>query len=341
MEFVSGEVLTKNGFQKGYFGFEKGNIVDIGLGICPKKPVVKGLIVPSLINAHTHIGDSFIRKKKLKLPKNVKKLVAPPDGLKHKMLEETSDGEIIDGMRESINEMEKKGVSYFCDFRENGLKGINNLKKALKNTNVSSVILSRPKQQKYEKEEINILLNNSQGIGLSSILDWEYSEIEKIAKHTKKNGKMFSIHASERIREDIDLILDLKPDFLIHMNYATESDLVCVKDSSIPIVVCPRSNEFFGLRTNIDLLGKIGIDIMLGTDNAMLNTPNILDELKYVKNMTKMFSIENLLNMITYNPRKALNLDYSILDLNSLNEFMVLDKKTLSTLFIQKKQREI
>jgi cytosine/adenosine deaminase-related metal-dependent hydrolase len=78
---------------------------------------------------------------------------------------------------------------------------------------------------------------------------------------------------------------------------------------------------------------------MLGTDNAMLNTPNILDELTYLKNMTGIFSIENLLNMITYNPRKALNLDYSILDLNSSNEFMVLDKKTLRALYIPRNQR--
>jgi cytosine/adenosine deaminase-related metal-dependent hydrolase len=88
-------------------------------------------------------------------------------------------------------------------------------------------------------------------------------------------------------------------------------------------------------------MGKIGIDIMLGTDNAMINNPNILDELKYVRNMTKIFSIENLLKMITYNPRKALNLDCSILELNSLNDFIVLDKKSLRTLFIKKNQREI
>jgi len=341
MKYIAGEILTKNGFQKGYFSFKKGNIIDIGKGVCPKKPFVKGFIVPSLINAHTHIGDSFIRKKKLKLPKDVEKLVAPPDGLKHKLLEDASDKEIINGMKESINEMKDNGISCFFDFRENGLKGINHLKKALKNTNISSIILSRPNQQKYEKEEINQLLKNSQGIGLSSILDQEYSELEKIAKNTKKMGKMFAIHASERIREDIDQILDLKPDFLIHMNYASESDVIRVKDSNIPIVICPRSNKFFGLKSNIDLFSKIGVEIMLGTDNAMVNTPNVLDELTFLKNMTGIFSIENLLNMITYNPRKALNLDYSILDLNSSNEFMVLDKKTLRTLYIPRNQREI
>ncbi len=339
MEYISGEIFTENGFIKGYLGIENRKIIDRGNSNPPKKPICKGLIVPTFVNAHTHIGDSFIRKKNIKLPRNIEELVAPPDGLKHRLLKETSDKEIIGGMKESIDEMTKTGISHFCDFRENGLQGINHLKKALGKTNISPVILSRPNQLTYNKEEINLLLKNSQGIGLSSILDLEYSEIEKIAKHTKKMGKMFVIHASERIREDIERVLDLKPDFLIHMNYASESDLNCVKDDNIPIVICSRSNEFFGLKSNINLFSKIGIDIMLGTDNAMLNTPNILDELKFLKNMTGIFSIENLLNMITYNPRKALNLDYSILDLNSSNEFMVLDKKTLRALYIPRNRR--
>ena len=90
MEYVSGEILTKNGFEKGFLGFEKDKIVESGNDHPPKKPVCKGLIVPSFVNAHTHIGDSFIREKNIKLPKDIEKLVAPPYGLKHKLLKEVS-----------------------------------------------------------------------------------------------------------------------------------------------------------------------------------------------------------------------------------------------------------
>ena len=334
MEYVSGEIFTVNGFERGYLGVENHKIMDRGKGNPPKKPIHKGLIVPTLVNAHTHIGDSFIRKRNLKLPRNVEDLVAPPDGLKHRLLKETSDQEIIGGMRKSIDEMTKTGISYFCDFRENGLQGINHLKKALEKTNISPVILSRPNQLTYNKDEIDLLLKNSQGIGLSSITDWEYSEIEKIAKHTKKRKKTFAIHASERIREDIELILDLKPDFLVHMVKATESDLIRAKDADIPIAVCPRSNAFFGLKPNIKMMKKIGIDIMIGTDNAMLNAPSVLDEIGYIQSLSTEFTKWELLQMITYIPRKALNLDVDILDLNSPAEFVVLDKKYLKTLYI-------
>ena len=334
MEYVSGEILTKNGFEKGFLGFEKDKIVESGNDHPPKKPVCKGLIVPSFVNAHTHIGDSFIREKNIKLPKDIEKLVAPPYGLKHKLLKEVSGEDVIKGMEESIDTMIKAGTKCFCDFRENGILGISQLKSALKLWNISPVILSRPDTLTYDRNEVALLLKNSDGIGLSSISDWDYSEIKKIARHTKKENKIFAFHASERIREEIDLILDLKPDFLVHMVKAKESDLIRVKECDIPIVLCPRSNSFFGLKPDIELLKKIGIELLLGTDNAMLSSLDILDELRYVKNMTSVFSVDELLNMITYTARKALNLSPSILGSSSPADFVVLDKKTLKTLYI-------
>jgi len=82
MDYVSGEILTKDGFTRGYLAFNKKKIVETGRGNPPKKPICKGLIVPSFVNAHTHIGDSFIRDKKVNLPKNIEELVAPPNGTK-------------------------------------------------------------------------------------------------------------------------------------------------------------------------------------------------------------------------------------------------------------------
>ena len=78
---------------------------------------------------------------------------------------------------------------------------------------------------------------------------------------------------------------------------------------------------------------KIGVDIILGTDNAMLNSPNILDEIHFLKTKYKLFSDEELLKMSTYNARKALNLDSCILGSNSKADFIVLDKRNLKPLY--------
>ena len=334
MQYVKGEILTKIGFQRGYLGFNKNCRTEFGKGQPPKKPLSIGFIVPTFVNAHTHIGDSFIRKNKKNLPRDVKKLVAPPDGIKHKLLEKVCEEEIIDGMNLSINEMLQCGTSHFCDFREGGMKGLNQFHKALKKKNITSIVLSRPNQSVYEKNEMKQLLKNSSGIGLSSISDGDYLEIKKIAKHTKQEKKIFALHASEVNREDIDLILDLKPDFLIHMVAASKSDLIRIKDENVPIVICPRSNVFFNLKINIQRMKNIGVDLMLGTDNAMINSPNILKELLYLKKSTNAFLTQELINMITYTPRKALNLDDSIHGPNSFTNFVVLDKKSLKPIYI-------
>ncbi len=336
MKYVAGDILTQNGFQKGYIGITQDGTITQGKGSAPEKPLAKGIIIPTFINAHTHIGDSFIRTKKIKLPRDVEKLVAPPNGLKHTLLETATEKEIITGMEQTIQDMMDLGISSFCDFRENGIKGVHQLKTALKNKKIASIILSRPLHMNYDKKEVDTLLENSDGIGLSSISDWEYSEIEKIAKHTKQKKKKIVLHASEAIREDIDAILDLKPDFLIHMVKATESDLIRIKEENIPLVLCPRSNAFFHLKINLELMKKSGIDLMLGTDNAMINTPNILEEMHFLKKASNVFSTQELLNMITYTPRKALNLDDCIQSFNGSSNVVVLDRKTLKTLYIVK-----
>jgi len=334
MQFVAGDILTTDGLQKGYIGFQNKTIIETGRGTCPRKPVAHGIIVPSFVNAHTHIGDSFIRNKNMELPKNIDELVAPPNGLKHKLLNETTEEELIQGMEESIEVMIKTGTNMFCDFREGGMLGVYQLIKAMELWPVSSVILSRPVNMKYDKKEVDLLLADSDGIGISAISDWEYPELEKIAKHVKKKKKIFALHASEQKRENIDLILNLKPDFLVHMIKADESALRRVKDNNIPIVVCPRSNSFYDLKPDLDLMKKTGVQILLGTDNAMLNMPDVLEEIRYMKKNYDTFSTIELLKMATYDARKVLNLDCNILGLNSRAEFIVLDEKTLKPMYI-------
>ena len=50
--------------------------------------------------------------------------------------------------------MTDNGISHFWDFRENSIAGIEQLKQALKNTNASAMILSRPQELTYNQKEI-------------------------------------------------------------------------------------------------------------------------------------------------------------------------------------------
>jgi cytosine/adenosine deaminase-related metal-dependent hydrolase len=334
MKYVMGEILTPEGFIKGYVDSERQDeYFEIQRGTPVGKPLAKGLIVPSFVNAHIHIGDSFIREKHLELPRKVRDLVAPPDGLKYRLLKEASEEEILDGIHASLAEMDAAGTSWFCDFREGGLIGIFQLRKAMRDSHVDSVILSRPSHMTYDKEELDMLLQSSDGIGLSSISDWELTEIGKIASHVRKKKKIFALHGSEATREDIDILLDLHPNFLVHMITASQADLERVKDADIPIVICPRSYQFFQLKTNFDVMKKTGVTMLVGTDNAMMNSPDVGEDVRLLRH-TGLFSNEELLTNVTYSPRKALNLDDYIQGGNLLKHFIVLEKESLKPIYV-------
>jgi len=336
MDYISGEILTKDGFITGHLGLQDNELVnEMGKGTPPKEPIAKGLIIPTCVNAHTHLGDSFIRFQHLQLPRNVKELVAPPAGLKHRLLKQAKEQEILEGIQKSLMEMSIAGTSCFCDFREGGVLGIYQIRKAMKRCSIEAVILSRPSQLTYDKTELDRLLENSDGIGLSSISDWEPSEIEKLAAHVRKKKKLFALHASEVEREDIDCVLELKPNLLIHMIAATQSDLEKVSEAAIPVVICPRSYLFFRLKHNLELMKKTGVTLLLGTDNAMINNPDVLEEVKVLQK-TKLFSLEELLTTVTYTPRKALNLDDCIQGRDLSGKYIVLERDSLKQIYASK-----
>jgi cytosine/adenosine deaminase-related metal-dependent hydrolase len=309
MKYVEGCILQYDDgwkFTKGVISFENGVIKKI-LDKSPMKPVAKGVIVPRLVNAHTHVGDAVVKN----ASGGLEELVAPPNGLKFRVLRESSDKEVMNAMKKTVDDMFFSGVSVFCDFREFGVKGINQLNNALKNKQVKCVKMGRPEKLEYRRDEVNEILGKVEGIAVSSALDWDYYELKKLAEHTKRENKMFALHVSERVREDIDKVLDLKPDFLIHMTKASENDLEIVADHNVPVVICPRSNVFFRSIPNIPLMMKKGLMLMLGSDNAMINNPDMFTEIEFAYKISRLYggiNSETIFNMVTVNPWKFFNI---------------------------------
>jgi len=130
-------------------------------------------------------------------------------------------------------------------------------------------------------------------------------------------------------------VLDLRPNLLVHMIAATKADLERVRDASIPIVICPRSYLFFRLKHNLKLMKKTGVSLLLGTDNAMINSPDVIEEIKVLQK-TGLFSLEELLINVTYTPRKALNLDDCIQGRDLSEKYIVLEKHSLKLLYVSK-----
>ncbi len=99
------------------------------------------LLIPGLINSHTHLGDSIA--KDIALDKDPDAKINPIFGIKQKILKETEPRELIHYMRKTVKSMLKKGTTTFVDFREGGLDGVLLMQKALSNTPIRSIILGR------------------------------------------------------------------------------------------------------------------------------------------------------------------------------------------------------
>ncbi|MDR0309550.1 MAG: amidohydrolase family protein [Candidatus Methanoplasma sp.] len=268
MDVLSGHVLTEDGIIEGYVCIEGGTVTSVEDGRPTAAPLATGLIVPPLVNSHTHCADGG-----LKIPPGMTfmDLVAPPDGLKHVHLRGLSDQALESDIRRYAYASWRNGAGTFIDFREGGEKGC----RMLRNAAPASTILGRPVSEGYDRDEISRILDTADGIGISSISDMDHGYIERVADQVREERKIFAIHASERVREDIDLILSLDPAFIVHMTEATDSDLLKCAESEVPVVVCARSNLYFSKTPPIKRMLDCGVDIAIGTDNAMFGGPDM------------------------------------------------------------------
>jgi len=309
LEVVEGNLIVKDGKIQGI----------------EESPAGSDIIIPSFINAHTHLGDSSAKD----IPfRNLCEAVAPPDGLKHKLLGITPEHIILESMIESIKDMVKCGTGFFMDFREGGINGVNLLKKALKSVfpfihpPIDSFIMGRPVNNEKEIEEI---LKVANGIGMSSTNDYSQEYLIKCIENTKKLGKKFAIHAGELDGSDIDPAIELGADILIHLTHADKRQLKSIKDSEIAVVVCPRSNFVtgVGMPPIKDMLNS-GINLMLGTDNVMFNSINIFSELEFISKIFFRDNDKDVLKMVTSNGNRLFS-DYGIISKDKRANLMVID----------------
>ena len=270
---INGSILTEGGFIEGHIRIEGGVVERISDSIV-QYPDATGIVVPRFFNHHTHLGDSFIQR----VPKLPVDRIVGPGGFKEMALKSADDEMVIAGMEKSLIAMENSNISGFVDFREGGIKGVELLKKAMEGRSIAATILSRPVG--WKDDEMNTLLDISDGFGISSLSDHPFEDIMMASEMAHSRKKLFAIHFSERIREDMGKLLELKPDMIIHAIELENDDFQAIADANIPVVICPRSNAFFGKRPKVKELVEHSIDVRMGTDNGMLAGPDVLAELK-------------------------------------------------------------
>ncbi len=312
MFYVSGQVLTEDGFIHAHLGIDGGRIVEFGEGESPEGARHRGIVVPAFINGHSHCADGGVA-----LPAGIGlvEAVAPPDGLKHRHLQDAGDEALQASMSRFMEQGLSYGVSGIVDFREGGLHGVRLLSEI--SSPQQRTILGRPLSPHYDHEEVDALLDHCQGLGLSGASDMDPRYLESLADHVHRRGKILALHASEERREDIDLILSLEPSFLVHMSAAEGPDLSRVADEAVPVVICPRSNLFFGIVPPVQEMHERGVLTALGTDNAMTCSPDMRAEGECLLRLLKSQGSDasGLLDTCFNRVRKILNAKSDISDM--------------------------
>ncbi|MFB6094732.1 MAG: amidohydrolase family protein [Halanaeroarchaeum sp.] len=268
------------------------------------------VVLPAFVNAHTHVGDSIAKGAGRGL--SLDELVAPPDGLKHRLLRAADRDETVAAMTRTLQYMERSGTGAVLDFREGGIEGVRMLRDAAADLDLTALAYGR------DDEEV---LSVADGFGASGARDAEFSAVRTA---TREAGLPFGIHAGERDAADVNPALDLDPDHLVHMVHAEDLHLERVADAEVPIVACPRSNLVTGvglpdLRSLLD-----HTTVALGTDNVMLNGPSMFREMAFAAKCCDVTDLE-VLRMATVNGARVAGLAGGTIEEGEPARLQVLD----------------
>ena len=311
------------------------------------------LMIPGFINAHTHIGDSI--GKDITLNNSVDEKIHPVFGIKSKILKNTSDENLGDFMKNTCYSMIRKGITTFVDFRESGLDGVELLKKVLSDIPLRAIILGRMEFYQGTKEikenlpfpedefaNFSRLLKKCDGIGISGANENSIN----VLNYYSKASKLRAIHSSETKesttkskkmtgKSETVRALSLKPDFLVHMTYASKTDLEMASKKTRGIVICPRANSSLAEGIpDIELMRKSGCTIALGTDNVMINSPDMFREMDFIWKITmgihkKRIDPKEILKMATVNGGKILQKNIGTIESGKIADCIFLDKHAL------------
>jgi cytosine/adenosine deaminase-related metal-dependent hydrolase len=341
--------------EQGYIEIDNGKITSAGAGgykdSAKKVEAKRFLVIPGLVNAHTHIADSI--GKDIGTGQRLNARVHPVYGAKKKILQKSLPEHLKAFIRNSAISMMKKGVVAFADFREDGLEGTRLLKEAIEGLPIKCVTLGRvdyysrsPKAAlsltPEAVEQAKQVLKLADGLGISGANE---NTDASLAQYRQLAGKkLVAIHAAESKetvkfskvhtgKSEVDRIMEhLKPDFVVHMTNATENEISLVAKSGTGVVICPRANGVLGAgMPKVAQMLKQDCLIAIGTDNVMLNSPDILRELDYTWKVSRategeMIKAQEVLKMATINAAQILRLNTGCIEAGRTADLVFIDK---------------
>jgi len=271
------------------------------------------VVIPGLYNSHTHMGDSCLPDGATGL--TLEQGFFRPNGFKYRELAKLSRAEHLPHVVKHLAYMARTGTICHVDFREQGVSGAELLREASRQTGVTSIVLGQLDQVPFDqaaletnsahlpplaRHELENLLQVADGFSESTMNDLTETAWVEVREITTRLGKLRAIHCLENEGyRDVSLartgqgdlaraITLLAPHFIVHLTVANDQEIQLLARSGIKAVLNPRANANLGLPLPpIRALLDRGVSLLLGTDNGLLNSPNLFAELDFTYKVAK------------------------------------------------------
>ena len=342
------------------FAWEHDTITAMELGASGQQLDAGRLVImPGLTNAHTHMGDSFLPDGATGL--TLEEGFFRPNGYKYRELAKLTEETHLPHLIAHLRYMARTGTICHWDFREQGAYGAQLLRKASEATGVKSVILGQfngvPFTQDElraneigfrpaDRAELEALLAVADGFSESTMNDLTDAAWRELRSLTTATGKLRAIHCLENAgyrdlslattgRGDLVRAIELyDPHIIVHLTAANSEEIALLVRHQKTGVLNPRANANLGLNLPpIAALLTAGANLLLGTDNGLLNSPNLFAELDFTYKVAKSQFGDAvspdpaaILKMATSNVRGVIGGDqYGYLEKGLPADFVVLD----------------
>jgi cytosine/adenosine deaminase-related metal-dependent hydrolase len=271
------------------------------------------VVIPGLYNSHTHMGDSCLPDGATGL--TLEQGFFRPDGFKYRMLAKLTRDEHLPHVISHLRYMARTGTVGHIDFREQGPYGSELLREASLVTGVHSVILGQFSGVPFgeaaltandaplpaaSRAELEAILAAADGFSESTMNDLTDVAWREIRELTSNSGKLRAIHCLENAgyrdvslrrtgRGDLARAIDLyDPHLVVHMTVADAAEIALLAASGKSAAINPRANANLGLpMPPVRGLMESGANLLLGTDNGLLNSPNLFAELDFTYKLAK------------------------------------------------------
>ena len=189
-------------------------------------------------------------------------------------------------------------------------------------------------------DELQEVFYKVDGIGLSSYHHLADDVKLELRRMKSLLFKKIACHVAELNHESLlinQILEDALVDIIIHGTQLKFPDLQKIQRKKINIVLCPRSNGYFGLGyPPIKEMLELNIPFSLGTDNVMVNNLNLFEEMRYLyyiaRNQIKEgesgnFNAKSIFKMVTINAAKNFNIESKVgsISLGKLADLVMID----------------